>query len=222
MIETYNENHLHYELKRHFCPKNGSMEQKVQNFTCDILCGDGKIIEIQTGNFTHIRHKLEYLLEERKVEIIYPISVNTYVQLLNEDGSLRSRRKSPKHGSFWQIFKEFTPIYYLIDNKNLKIRLVYVETETIKIDDKKGKSRYKRPRIIERKLLEIKNEEIYQGIKKLTLPLTKQLPQEFTTADIKKAGAGKFSSYAAWFLEKTGLSKKIGKLNKSNLYKKKR
>lgn len=220
MIETYNENNLHYELKRHFCPEDGNTERRVGNFTCDILCACGKIIEIQTGNFAHIKAKLAALLPARKIEIVYPISVNTYLRLLNEDGSLRSRRKSPKHGSFFQIFKEFAPICHLLNHENLKIRLVYTETEVVKIDDKKGKSPYKRPRIIDRKLIKIENEEIYCSIVELTAAVMEHLPEEFTTADIKKAGGGKYTSYAAWFLEKTGLSKKIGKLNKYNLYKK--
>lgn len=222
MIETYNENNLHYELKRRYCGENGKTEQKLEGFTCDIICGDGKIIEIQTGNFGKLRNKLETFLHKQKVELIYPISVNTYIRLLNADGSLRSRRKSPKHGCFYQIFKEFYPIYYLLNETNLKIRLVYVESETIKIDDKKGRSRWKRPRITDRKLLGIKSEEEYSGLTELTEPILQKLPYKFTTADIRKAGGGTYSNYIACFLQKTGMSIKAGKDGKCNLYKKKR
>lgn len=211
MIGTYNESSLHKALKEIFCPKDGKTEQAVNGFICDILCKNNTVIEIQTANLTSLRTKLEKLLPEYGVEIVYPISENTLVRLLNEDGSQRSMRKSPKHGSFFQIFKEISGLHYLTDEDNLCLTIAYIESEVVKIDDKKGKSRFKNPRIADRKLIKIIRTEQFESLQQICLKVLNLLPEKFTNRDLKEIGAGKYASYTSYFLKKAGLIKAVGK-----------
>jgi len=167
VIETLNENSLHNKLKSIYCPPNAKKECIVGRYVCDILCNDNRIIEIQTCNFRNMKKKLEELLRNHIVEIVYPISVNTYIRTLDNNGNEKGIHLSPLHGSIFQICREISTIKHLINEKNLKIRVVYVESITTKIDDKKGRSRYKKPRIVEKDLSKIINEEFYENTTEL-------------------------------------------------------
>ena len=220
MINTYNESDLHKSLKEYFCPKNGKTEQPLLGSICDILCNDGKIIEIQTSNLSALRLKLEKLLSEHKVEIIYPIAQNSYISVLNKDGTIKYRRKSPKHGIFFQIFKELSVLYHLIDNKNLSFKLVYISSEIIKTDTGPKKSRFDRPGVINKKLIQIHSTEDYKNMRTICKKVLDLLPEEFTNQDLKTLGAKKYASYTSWFFKKTGIIKASGKRDRFILYKK--
>ena len=220
MINTYNESDLHKPLKEHFCPKNGKTEQPLLGSICDILCDTGKVIEIQTSNLSALRVKLEKFLPSHKVLIIYPIAVTSYICVLNEDGSTRYRRKSPKHGSFFQIFRELSGLYHLIDNKNLSFKLVYISCEVIKADTGPKKRKTYRPGIINKKLIEIHCTEDYKNMKDICKKTLDLLPEEFTNQDIKNIGAKSYASYTSWFLNKVEMTSSESKRGRFKLYKK--
>ena len=214
MINTYNETHLHRTLKDLYSSANAMQETSLEGFICDIYDA-GQIIEIQTSKFSALRAKLEKLLPLHPIQIVYPIIENKYILTLNEDGSKRSCRKSPQHGHFYQIFRELLGIAYYIDNPNLTIRIVYIDCEVIKIDDKQGRSRYKRPRIIDKKLLKIHREAEFHGIDSLITSFMEKLPDVFISADVKKLGTGADTSYIVSFLKKC---KKISFYTKAGRY----
>ena len=214
MINTYNETHLHRTLKDLYCSSGAIQEMALEGFICDIYDA-GKIIEIQTSKLSALRAKLEKLLPMYPIQIVYPIIENKYILTLNEDGSKRSCRKSPQHGHFYQIFRELLGIAYAIDNPNLTIRIVYIDCEVIKIDDKQGRSRYKRPRIIDKKLLKIHREAEFHGIDSLITSFMEKLPDVFISADVKKLGTGADTSYIVSFLKKC---KKISFYTKAGRY----
>lgn len=220
MIETLNENSLHNKLKSIYCPPNAKKECIVGRYVCDILCNDNRIIEIQTCNFRNMKKKLEELLRNHIVEIVYPISVNTYIRTLDNNGNEKGIHLSPLHGSIFQICREISTIKHLINEKNLKIRVVYVESITTKIDDKKGRSRYKKPRIVEKDLSKIINEEFYENTTELLSSILSRLPETFTTENIEKQGYKRRSNYVIWFFKKLNMIIEIGKLGTRKLYKK--
>ena len=220
VIETLNENSLHNKLKSIYCPPNAKKECIVGRYVCDILCNDNRIIEIQTCNFRNMKKKLEELLRNHIVEIVYPISVNTYIRTLDNNGNEKGIHLSPLHGSIFQICREISTIKHLINEKNLKIRVVYVESITTKIDDKKGRSRYKKPRIVEKDLSKIINEEFYENTTELLSSILSRLPETFTTENIEKQGYKRRSNYVIWFFKKLNMIIEIGRLGTRKLYKK--
>lgn len=201
MINTYNETHLHHTLKNLYSSENATQEVALDGFICDIYDG-GSITEIQTSKLSALKAKLETLLPYYPIKIVYPIIENAYILTLNEDGTKRSYRKSPKHGSFHQIFKELSGIVHCLDNKNLTLHVTYIDCEIIKIDDKKGRSRYKNPRILDKKLLTIHREEEFHGVDSIIAPFIEKLPSLFVSSDVKKLGAGMYASYIISFLKK--------------------
>jgi len=92
---------------------------------------------------------------------------------------------------------------------------LYIDCEVIKIDDKKGRSTYKRPRIIDKKLLKIHREEEFHGINSLIATFMAKLPDVFISADVRKLGAGVYASYILSFLKKC---QKIAFYTKAGLY----
>jgi len=214
MINTYNETHLHRTLKDLYSSNDAVQEISLEGSICDIY-DSGRIIEIQTSKLSALKAKLEKLLPLYPIQIVYPIIQNAYILTLNEDGSERSCRKSPKHGNFYQIFRELLGIVHCLDNPNLTLRILYIDCEVIKIDDKKGRSRYKRPRIIDKKLLKIHREEEFHGIDSLIAPFIAELPDVFISADVRKLGTGVYTSYILSFLKR---SKRIAFYTKAGRY----
>ena len=214
MINTYNETQLHRTLKDLYSSTGAVQETSLEGFICDIY-DNGRIIEIQTSKLSALKAKLEKLLPLYPIQIVYPIIENAYILTLNADGTKRSCRKSPKHGNFYQIFKELLGIVHCLDNPRLTIRILYIDCEIIKIDDKQGRSRYKRPRIIDKKLLKIHREEAFQGIESMIAPFMARIPDVFISADVRKLGTGVYASYIVSFLKK---SKKITFYTKAGRY----
>lgn len=219
MINTYNETQLHRTLKNLYSPDDSGKEKAVEGFICDIYDGH-VIIEIQTGHFAALRHKLEKLLPLYRMTIVYPVAENAYIRMLNEDGSLRSCRKSPKHGNRYQIFKELSSIAQYTEYPNLSIEMLYIDCEVIKIDDKKGRSRYKNPRIIDKRLLKINREETILRGGQLVIPLLDRLPHHFISSDIRSLGAGVYTSYIISFLKKIKKIEFYTKAGRWSVYKK--
>ena len=219
MINTYNETHLHRTLKDLYSSDNAVQETSIEGFICDIY-DTGRIIEIQTSKLSALRAKLEKLLPRYPIQIVYPIIQNAYILMLNEDGSKRSCRKSPKHGNFYQIFKELLGIVHCLDNPNLTIQILYIDCEVIKIDDKKGRSRYKRARIIDKKLLKIHREQEFHGIDSLVSSFMEKLSDAFISADVRKLGTGVYTSYILSFLKKCQKIAFYTKAGRYHVYKK--
>ena len=135
--------------------------------------------------------------------------------MLNADSSKRSYRKSPKHGNFYQIFREILGLINCIEHPNLSITILYIDCEVIKIDDKQGRSRYKNPRIVDKKLIKINRQEHLHGINSFVAPFMNDLPDCFISSDLRKLGTGVYTSYIISFLKK---SKKITFYTKAGRY----
>ena len=77
LITTYMERSLHRSLKSHFCSDETKHEIKIGRFVADVC--DGKtIFEIQTGNFSPLRKKIQFYLENTDFDIVIvrPIAQN--------------------------------------------------------------------------------------------------------------------------------------------------
>ena len=120
MINTYSESQLHKTLKNLYAAEfNGKVEQEINGKICDILTEDNRIIEIQTGNLSKLKDKLECLTPHYKTIIVYPLVTKKIIETYNQEGTVISTRRSPKKQNLFSIFKELTAIYpYLSEKKN--------------------------------------------------------------------------------------------------------
>lgn len=219
MINIYNETQLHRTLKNLYSTENTAQEVAVAGCICDIY-GQQGIIEIQTAHLSALKNKLKKLLPLHPITIVYPIIENSYILTLNADGSRRSYRKSPKHGNFYQVFKELLGIAEYIEHPHFSLETIYVDCEIIKIDDKQGRSRYKRPRILDKKLLKIHRRQTISNIETLIAPLMEKIPALFISADVRKLGTGIHTSYIISFLKRTKKIIYCTKAGRYHVYKK--
>lgn len=141
------------------------------------------LIEIQTGSFGAMGKKLDHLLEEHKILLVYPIAVESY---LNRENA--KARRSPKRGSIYDLFAELVSIPTLLDNPNLTLDVVLVSVDKMQKHDPKARRGRGGWRTTDRVLREILERHRFQTATELLQLLPTHLPPVFTTADMSEAG----------------------------------
>lgn len=145
-IGTYQEKTLHRIIKNYFESDVTKQEVKVDGFVCDIKDGN-QIIEIQTRSLNKLVKKLKVLLKNYKVKIVYPIPHIKYLSWI-ENGEIKTKRKSPKVGSIYDISKELYKIKLLLNDPNLEITILLIDLieyrnlDGYSKDKKRGSTRY--------------------------------------------------------------------------------
>lgn len=218
MINTWNESLLHEDLKDLYCGDTGKKEVSIQGSICDVVRQDGSLVEIQTSSIGKLKNKLERLLQDHELELVHPIAVNSIIETYNPDGSLKSRRKSPKHGTLFQLFSELTGIVHLLDNPNLTLTVVLADILEIRVADGTGSWRRKGIRLDDKKLIKIHETVSFTSLSAYARLLPDSLPTEFTVADLAVSGAGRYSGKMAWVLKKAGILEQTGKKGRAYLY----
>ena len=145
-IGTYQEKTLHRIIKNYYESDENKQEVKVEGFVCDIK-NDEKIIEVQTRAFNKLVKKLDVLLKNHIVKIVYPIPHRKYLSWIN-NGEIQSKRKSPKIGSIYDIGKELYKIKWFLNDPNLEITILLIDMieyrnlDGYSKDKKRGSTRY--------------------------------------------------------------------------------
>ena len=219
-IGTKKESSLHKALKLHYSGAGGEAETPADSFICDGRTGKGELIEVQCGSFAPLIKKAEQLTAKNKLRVIHPIIIQKHIELYDTSGRLISRRKSPRKGSAWDLFKVLIYAPFLPLQKNFTIELAIIESVEKRTDDGKGSWRRRHVSIADRtvrawhySIVLSKLKDYYQFI-----PFTKA--QRFTAgmlaekAGIDKAVAGR----ALYVLTKMGLTERTGKEGNAFVY----
>ncbi len=131
-FSTLNEKPLHEALKRWYALPGDIFEVPVDGSVADIVRGD-LLIEIQTRNFSAIKRKLEKLLANHPVRLVYPIPREKWITKLADDGiSQLSRRRSPKRGTYEQVFYELVRLPELLNDPNFSMELLLIEEDEVR------------------------------------------------------------------------------------------
>ncbi|MEZ5380091.1 MAG: hypothetical protein R2733_26585 [Acidimicrobiales bacterium] len=181
-IGTLNEGSLHAALKTHYARPGDRFEVPLRGFVIDIERGD-QLIEIQTGSFGAMGNKLDRLLGDHRVLLVYPVAVET--RLVRPD---TRPRRSPKRGSVYQLFDELVSIPTLIDHPNLTLDVALVKIDRVQRHDpraRRGRGGY---RTVDKVLTELVGVERFDTVDDLRRLLPLDLPEEFTTADLAAGG----------------------------------
>ena len=169
-IGTLREKRLHAAIKLYLCPDETCHERPVADMlaadtadtpgaadvktrmVADILT-DGHILEVQTGGFFPLKGKISWYLTHTpcRVTVIHPIPAIRYLSWIQpEDGSILSRRKSPKRGRVRDVAKELYWLSDFVGDPRFSIRLLLIELEEYRMadgwsrDGKRGSNRYER------------------------------------------------------------------------------
>ena len=211
---------LHAGLKFYFEPNSDFHEVKVNGFVADICNAEG-IIEIQTRSLGKLKRKLEVFLQNVPVTIIYPIAHTKYLCWVDEEtGTVTGRRKSPKTGSAWDLFRELYPLRSFLTHPNFCVCAALIDLEEYRLlngwskDKKKGSTRYDRIPIQLVELIYLMTEEDYRAI----IPNT--LPKKFTSKEFSKAVHISLSSAqrALLILYQLGVVQRVEKQKNAYIY----
>ena len=142
-IGTKNESSLHKTLKYQYTGPGGKTEAPAGDYVADGIRSDGEYIEVQTGSFGPLKKKVKELSACGKVRIIHPVAVVKKIEVYSPKRKLLYKRKSPVHGSIWNIFDAllYAPELPLI--KGVSIEIVLAEITEKRIKDGKGSWRRK-------------------------------------------------------------------------------
>lgn len=230
MINTYNETSLHRELKEIYAQKHqGNTEIEIENYICDIVCSDenSTIIEIQTSNLSKLTSKIEKLTKFHKVKLIYPLATTTYLQRQDETGKVLSKRKSPKKKNIYSIFGELFSLYKLFDNKNFSLTILFCEICIEKIvfenpvqTPNKSRRFRKNWLIKDKKLISINEKVILKTKKDLQNLIPKEIPEYFSSKDLRNTEIKNEANKMIWVLRKANLIEQVEKKGNLIIYKK--
>lgn len=127
-IGVQKEKILHKIIKYYLTTNEDNHEIKIGKMYIDVMI-DNKIYEIQTRQFNSLRHKLDVLLDNYDITIIYPTFRNKYIYLLNEYGELIKESKSPKKGTPFQLLVEQYKISQYLKHPNLHFKVLYFDID---------------------------------------------------------------------------------------------
>jgi hypothetical protein len=181
------ESSLHASLKDWYSKPGDLVEEAIDGFLIDIVHGH-QMIEIQTRNFSALKHKLSILLDRHPVRLVHPIAREKWIiRISANDEELLSRRKSPRHGRLEHLFQELVRIPHLAKHPNFSLEVLIIREEEVRRDDGKGSWRRNGQSIADRRLLSILDRHIFISNKDYLDLLPEDLSHPFTNIELARA-----------------------------------
>jgi hypothetical protein len=207
-------------LKFRYSGDGGDVEIQIGDYVCDGRTRKGEIIEVQTGSFGPLKEKAICLTHTGKVRIIYPVIVQKRIELFNSDSSLIHRRKSPRQGSVWDLFKALIHAPELCLLKNLTIELALIDILERRIDDGNGSWWRKGVSISDRFLDAWHGSVVLSKLKDYYRFIPFKKRECFTVRDLaEKAGINaSLARKTVYVLAKIGLVERTSKRGNSFIY----
>ncbi|GHV45269.1 hypothetical protein AGMMS49546_30680 [Spirochaetia bacterium] len=221
LIGTRKESGLHNALKFRYTGPDGETEKSMGDYVCDGLTPDGEVIEVQIGSFGPLKDKARSLAAFGPVRIIHPIIINKYIETLDIEGQVLRKRKSPRKGTEWDLFKSLLYAPELATTPGLTIELVLIDVLEQRKDDGKGSWRRRGASISDRELAGWHSSMSLSGPKDYYRFLPFTAKEEFTSGDLAKKAKipANLAGKTLYVLMKIGIVKRIGKKGRSFLYK---
>lgn len=229
-IGTLNEKPLHAALKLWTAEAGDQFEVPLEGYFIDVVRGDlqqgALLIEIQTGSFAPLKKKLRHLTKNHAVRLVYPIAAEKWlIQPPKLGFGKPSRRKSPKRGDIYFVFKELVAFPDLMQSDNFELQVVLTHEEELRrFEAKKRRHRYQKQwHLEERRLLEVVESHLFETVGDFKKLLPADLPNQFTTKKICE-----LSGQPAWIIQKMvyclrkmGAIELVGKQGRFLLYRQK-
>lgn len=217
-IGTLAERRLHSVLKFYYESDVSLHEIKIGRFFADIVTGN-QIIEIQTGDLGRLRRKLDTFLKEHTVTVVHPMAKNCIISRIDPDtGERISRRKSPYHADIYSAIPQLYRIRPYLSNPNLALRLVFLSVEEFRTPNTGKRGRRKGSVRLERFPEEIHYEIDLSVPEDYRVFLPENLPERFTSNDLKKLTGCPDASLLLTILTSVGTVVRIGKTGNSYIY----
>ncbi|MBX7214991.1 MAG: hypothetical protein K1X39_13340 [Thermoflexales bacterium] len=191
-IGTLRESPLHAALKARYAQPDDEVEARVQGYWIDLRrpgpAGHDLLIEVQTGNFGALKAKLAALRDHYRIHIVHPIPAEKWLVMLDGNGRITSRRRSPRKGRFEGIFEELVNLTGLFSGDAVTLEVVLTREEEIRQARAPRKRRWaKAYRSVERRLLDVLDWQVFESPADLLALLPAGLPQPFTNRELADA-----------------------------------
>lgn len=219
-IGTLNEHSLHAFLKDYCDADKRNHEIKIGRYVADIANAGG-VTEIQTRGFSHLRRKLEFLLEDHEVTVVYPVAhIKRIIWVDKETGAVSKPRVSPKKGAPFEIFYELVFIKELLERKNLRLRIILVDLDEYRCLDGWSRGGKKGCTRLDMIPAGISSETKLKGKTDFLTLLPEGLPNPFTVPQLLKLAKSspELAYRAISVLTSMGLIEKRGKCGRRCLY----
>ena len=222
VIGTLAEKSLHAALKAYYAQPGDLLESELDGYVIDVLRppdADPRCIEIQTRHLGSMKRKLTALLAQHTVQVVYPIAQTRTITRINADGEISSR-KSPKHGTVYDLFAELVRLPGLMQHPNFRLEALLIREEQVWVDDGQGSWRRKHWSISDRRLIEVVSAQPLPTVAAIAALLPTDLPQIFDTKELAalihqpRATAQKM----AYCLREMGVIEVVGKRGHARLY----
>jgi hypothetical protein len=152
-IGILNESTIHAQLKELYLVPGASSEARIGSYFVDVLLPDNGIVEIQTGSFAKIQHKLMHLLEDRAVRLVFPLAAEKKIVMLDPDlKQVLSSRKSPLKKTVYDAAWELVHISKVLSHPRFSLEIIFTREEEIRRKDGKGSRWRKGISIMDRQL----------------------------------------------------------------------
>jgi hypothetical protein len=219
-IGTLNEKPLHETLKRWYAEPGDRLEVTVGGFVADILRRD-LIIEIQTRGFSAIKRKLETLLANHAVRLVYPIPrLKWIVRVAGDEKNPVSRRRSPRRGAYEHVFEELIRLPRLLADPNFSLELLLVEEEELRRYD--GVRGWRKGGWVtdERRLIRVMEKRTLNTPADMLAFLPGTLAEPFSVGDVAEAMGERIAlaRKMVYCLRSVGCLAPVGKLANAILY----
>jgi len=219
-IGTLREKPLHASLKRWYARPGDGVEVRVDGFVIDLVRED-LLIEVQTRGFSSMKQKITTLLElGRRVRIVHPIPIDKWIVKVDADGTVLSRRRSPRHGNPTDVFAELVSFPDLLAHPHLEVEVLLTIEEEYRRHTPNQSWRRKGWTVVERRLIEVVDTLLLRNAEDLTGLLPGDLPETFTTADLaeKLGRPRRAAQQMAYCLRKVGAIAAVGKHGNAVMY----
>lgn len=220
-IGELNERSLHRALKARYAAAEGSAtEQTIDGLVADVIVGD-RVVEIHTGSFAPLKRKLPRLLERHPVTLVYPIAQDRYiVKLPTDPHAPAQRRRSPRHGTVFDVFSVLVSIPALLAHPNLTLEVVLtIEEELRRVNRGRSRWRYGWARV-DRRLLDVAATRAFASMADLFALVDGDLPAGFTADDVARAmrSSRRLGGQAAYCFREGGATEVCGKRGNALVY----
>lgn len=182
-IGSLGEKPLHAIIKNYLEPNPQNQEVAVQSHIADIFNRYG-IIEIQTGSFGKINKKLQLLLPDYPITLVYPAAVKKTITWIDPaTGEAVQTRQSPKHDNGLSVFYQLP--YIKPENRchnNLHLCILQLAVHETKLKNGYGKNQKKRAQRTGYTPVGLHGQVYFKQIKQLSRLLPFAPQEEFDVA----------------------------------------
>ncbi|WP_272475752.1 hypothetical protein [Baekduia alba] len=144
-IGVLREGPLHAAVKDLLARPGDAAEVRVEGFVIDLVRASGELVEIQTGGFSPLGHKLDALLDGHRMRIVFPVPAERRIVRIDEHGEVLSSRRSPLRGNALDVFDRLVSFPSLLAHPNLVVEVLLCREDHVRAPEA-GRSRSGRRR----------------------------------------------------------------------------